>query len=71
VRVIACLNHLSFVSLEDEALALEVVDIAFVCAFAIHEEELEEHKYTQTDEQYAHHACHYFTTCIHIFSINF
>ena len=44
VRVIACLNHLSLVGLKYKALALEVVDVAFVCAFALYEEELEEHE---------------------------
>ena len=66
VRVIARLNHLSLVGLKHKTLTLEVVDVAFVRAFAIHKEELKKNKNTQADEQYAHYACHYFTTCIHI-----
>ena len=44
LRVVACLNHLALVGLEDKALFLEVVDIAFVGAFAIDEAKLKEHK---------------------------
>ena len=68
VRVITCLDHLALIRLEDKTLTLEVVDITLVRAFAIYKEELKIHKYRQSEQQYAHDACHYFTTCIHILS---
>jgi hypothetical protein len=49
--VIAGLNHLAFVGLEDKALTLEIVDISLVNAIAIHIPELDIQENTKSDQQ--------------------
>jgi hypothetical protein len=50
--VIAGLNHLAFVGLEDEPFLLEVVEVAGIDACAVDEEEAEEDEHREGDNHY-------------------